>query len=319
MRELLSCSCVEAIPAASNGFHCDFVRGNISFMRSPSAPLIWLSAIFLCFDQAAFAAEEPLRLMARERDETALDSGQWTVREKKLSWDPAKTAIVICDMWDAHTCPNAAARVAEMAPRMNEVVTAARSRGIFIIHCPSNTMDFYKDTPQRKRALAAAPATPKVPLQKWCKIDLAREAPLPIDDSDGGCDCPRTWQPGQPYPWTRQIETITIADEDAITDSSEAYYLLEQRGIENVIVMGVHLNMCVLGRPFAIRQLVAQGKNVALMRDLTDTMYNPAQPPHVSHFAGTALMIEHVEKYWCPTITSTAFLGGEPFRFRDDR
>ena len=275
--------------------------------------------ILSCPAPSVLSAVEPFQLPARARDETAQGSGQWMVREKTLSWEPAKTAVIICDMWDAHTCPNAEARVAEMAPRMNEVVTAARARGAFIIHCPSNTMEFYKDTPQRKRAQSAPPATPKVPLQGWCKLDPTREAPLPIDDSDGGCDCARTWQPGQPYPWKRQIATITIADEDAITDSAEAYNLLEQRGIENVIVMGVHLNMCVLGRPFAIRQLVAQGKNVVLMRDLTDTMYNPAKPPYVSHFAGTALMIEHVEKYWCPTITSSAFLGGEPFRFRGDR
>ena len=52
--------------------------------------------------------------------------------------------------------------------------------------------------------------------------------------------------------------------------------LLEQRGIENVILLGVHTNMCVLGRPFGIRQMVYQGKNVVLVRDLTDAMYNPA-------------------------------------------
>ncbi len=94
---------------------------------------------------------------------------------------------------------------------------------------------------------------------------------------------------------------------------------LQQRGIENVIVMGVHLNMCVLGRPFSIRQMVNQGKNVLLMRDLTDTMYNSRRPPYVNHFVGTDRMIEHVEKYWCPSISSVAFLGGEPFRFRQDR
>jgi nicotinamidase-related amidase len=205
-----------------------------------------------------------------------------------------------------------------MAPRVNEFAKAARSRGVLIIHCPSNTMDFYKDHPGRKLAQSAPPATPLVPLQKWCYIDATREAPLPIDDSDGGCDCPRTWKKGDPYPWTRQNAAIEIMDGDAITDNAEAYNLMQFRGIENVMVCGVHLNMCVLGRPFAIRQMVAQGKHVALVRDLTDTMYNPAQPPHVSHFAGTRLMVEHVEKYWCPSILSTSLLGGEPFRFQGD-
>ena len=64
--------------------------------------------------------------------------------------------------------------------------------------------------------------------------------------------------------------------------------------------------------------MVALGKNVALMRDMTDTMYNPRRPPGVGHFEGTDLVIEHVEKYWCPTFTSADLTGTDPFRFRDD-
>jgi hypothetical protein len=76
--------------------------------------------------------------------------------------------------------------------------------------------------------------------------------------------------------------------------------------------------MCVLGRPFGLRQMAKNGRDVVLMRDMTDTMYNPARSPHVSHFAGTELMVEHVEKYVCPTITSDQVLGGAPFRFKGD-
>jgi len=83
--------------------------------------------------------------------------------------------------------------------------------------------------------------------------------------------------------------------------------------------MGVHTNMCVLGRPFSIRQMVNQDQNVVLMRDLTDTMYNPAKAPFVSHFTGTDYVIEHIETHWCPTITSADFLGGQPFRFSKDK
>jgi hypothetical protein len=38
----------------------------------------------------------------------------------RRDWDPARAAVVICDMWDAHHCVSAAARVAEIAPRMND-------------------------------------------------------------------------------------------------------------------------------------------------------------------------------------------------------
>ena len=69
--------------------------------------------------------------------------------------------------------------------------------------------------------------------------------------------------------------------------------------------------MCVLGRSFAIRQMVRWGKKVALIRDLTDAMYDPAMPPYVSHDEGTRLVIGYIEKFWCPTILSGDILALE--------
>lgn len=266
----------------------------------------------LCGVLPLFAEE----LTLHTRKQIDQGNGQFVAEEKTVKWDPRKTAIVICDMWDKHWCNGATERVAEMAPRMNEVVKAARAQGVFIIHAPSDTMKFYEGTPQRKLAQSAPKAEAKVPLQRWCKLDPTKESPLPIDDSDGGCDDhPQCKNYGA---WSRQIATIEIAPQDAITDSEEAYFLMQQRSIDNVIVMGVHANMCVLGRPFSIRQMVAQGKNVLLMRDMTDTMYNSRMKPFVSHFRGTDLIVNHIEKYWAASITSADFVGGEPFRFKGD-
>jgi len=47
---------------------------------------------------------------------------------------------------------------------------------------------------------------------------------------------------------------------------------------------------------------------VVLVRDLTDAMYDPRQPPHVSHTRGTELVIEHIEKHWCPSVHSSDLL-----------
>jgi hypothetical protein len=45
-------------------------------------------------------------------------------------------------------------------------------------------------------------------------------------------------------------------------------------------------------------------------------MYNPARRPFVSHDEGTQLVIEHIEKYWAPTVSSDdlvrALNGGRP-------
>ncbi len=80
------------------------------------------------------------------------------------------------------------------------------------------------------------------------------------------------------HPWKQQIPTIRIDENlDYITDSgNEVWNILESQGIENVLLCGVHTNMCVLGRPFGLRQLASHGKSVALVRDLTDTMSTQA-------------------------------------------
>ncbi len=242
----------------------------------------------------------------------------------KASWEPKKTAIIVCDMWDQHWCKSAAARVGELAGPMNDMLKAARAKGMFVIHAPSTCTDFYKDTPQRKLSQNARLVMTPKPLTTterwgtaWNWPDAKREGVLPIDDSDMGCDCKVKCEIRSP--WTRQIAAIEIAEGDAITDDGqETWNLLAERKIENVILCGVHLNMCVLGRPFAIRQMVRLGKNVALIRDMTDTMYDPDRPPGGTHFDGTDRVVEHVERYWCPSFASTDITGKPAFRFKAD-
>ena len=86
--------------------------------------------------------------------------------------------------------------------------------------------------------------------------------------------------------------------------------MLQEHQIDTVLFMGVHANMCILNRSFGVRQLSKWGLRCVLVRDLTDAMYNPASRPFVSHAAGTELVIEYIEKYWAPTITSDALIAG---------
>jgi nicotinamidase-related amidase len=285
------------------------------------------------FLQAATIAAPLLRNPAALADEAALtlnlrsrvkNEGTISVVEKAVAWPAEKTAIIVCDMWDDHWCKSAAGRVAELAGPLNQVLKKARSRGVFIIHSPSTFTSYYKNTPQRVRAHSAPASPTPVPLATlqrwgtaWCWPDAKREPVLPIDDSDMGCDCQVTCTIRDS--WTRQTAIIEIDEADAISDNGqEVWNLLTSRGIDNVILCGVHLNMCVLGRPFGIRQMSGLGKKVALMRDMTDTMYNPERPPGVSHFEGTDLVIKHVETYWCPSFASTDITGSPSFHFRDD-
>lgn len=289
----------------------------------------WAVALSACLHATA-GATDTFSLLLRSRDR---ESGH--LRQLPVEWKAAETALIVCDMWDSHHSRNAALRTAEVAPRIDALAREARARGALVIHAPSGCMVAYDGHPARLRAVEA-PAAPSVPegIEAWChwKDETEESTGYPIDHSDGGEDdepeALAAWHreleaqgrnPGSP--WQRQIASIAIDPEaDAISDSGvEIWNLLEARGIRNVMIAGVHTNMCVLGRPFGLRQMARNGKNTVLVRDLTDTMYNPKMRPFVGHFVGTDLVVAHIEQHVCPTIGSRQVLGGTSFRFADDR
>ena len=293
----------------------------------------WLLVVWGLLMLTESARADDLKLTLRSQRESAVGGGNFSTITRDATWSANETAIIVCDVWDAHHCLNAVRRLEEFAPRMNEVLKDARKRGATIIHSPSDCMAAYEDHAARKRAIAAPAATNKPKdIEHWCsRIPSEEKAVYPIDQSDGGEDDDPAehaeWaaklksmgrNPGMP--WKTQSKLIEIdADRDFISDrGDEVWNVLESRGIKNVILVGVHLNMCVLGRPFGLRQMVRNGKNVALIRDMTDCMYNPKRWPHVDHFTGNDLVISHVERFVCPTITSDQLLGGEPFRSKFD-
>src|SRR4051812_21181360 len=110
--------------------------------------------VFAFFESGLSAADNPLQLTLRSRVKAGEKS--FRVEQQTVRWEPTKTALIICDMWDDHWCKSAARRVAELAGPMNEVVSVARQRGVFIIHAPSTTTKFYDGTPARLRAQRAA-------------------------------------------------------------------------------------------------------------------------------------------------------------------
>ena len=209
-------------------------------------------------------------------------------------------------MWDDHWSRGAAERVEALAPRMNRVVKSARSKGVRIIHAPSEVMAFYAETPARQRVLAAPYSAPPLGLAISGPA-LPLDPPLPIDDSDNGSDTGET----EFYPaWSRQHPAIEIEQElDGISDDGqEIFNFIKQQEIKQLLLMGVHTNFCVLKRSFGIRQMVKWGQDIVLVRDLTDALYNPAMPPYVSHDEGTRLVINYIEQFWCPSILSRDLL-----------
>lgn len=282
----------------------------------------------------AVASAEPLRLQLRAQTPVAPDSVHFQTRLRDEQWDPKATAVIVCDVWDYHHCRNAVERLEEFGPRLNEVVRRARQLGATIIHAPSDCMSYYAEHPARVRTLSV-PRAANMPenVDQWCSLVPAeRNAVYPIDQSDGGEDddpaVHARWAAqlkslgrNPAMPWQRQSDMIEIDGAgDFLSDrGDEVWNILQARGIRHVILTGVHLNMCVLGRPFGLRRMVLGGKQVVLMRDLTDTMYDPTSWPYINHFTANDRLVDHVERYVCPTITSDQLLGGKPFHFRADK
>jgi hypothetical protein len=124
------------------------------------------------------------------REETK-GSDKIKVVERTVPWQVAETAIIVCDMWDDHHCKMAAQRIGVMAPRMNQVLTAARDRGVMVIHARSETMNLYAGTPYRQRMEQAKPAVPPVPIARRCDRDAASEPPTLPADTTLDCDDPQ--------------------------------------------------------------------------------------------------------------------------------
>ena len=237
-----------------------------------------------------------LRTRSQTLELNSKDRREWRVKEIVREIPASQTALLLCDVWDDHGCHSALSRLGDLLPKMEQAVSAAREKGLLIVHAPSDTMNFYKDHPARKRVLS----TPKAPDPVSRPHD---DPPLPVDDKDGGCDGSGN---SHKVVWTRQNKGITIDQErDVISDQGrELLNVYAERGIKTLLIAGVHTNMCVLHRSFAIKQMVRWGYEVYLLRDLTDALYNPASPPYVSYEEGFRLIVEFIEKFWCPSIHS---------------
>jgi nicotinamidase-related amidase/type 1 glutamine amidotransferase len=224
---------------------------------------------------------------------------------RKVTIDPGKTAVVVVDMWDRHWCKTYTARVANMVPRMNRTLTAARKLGIQVVHAPSDVIGFYKDHPRRAAMLAikACPAPKRVPVK-------LPSGPCGRDR----CECgPKMLCRGRKA-WTRQHKDLTISAGDLIADCNNARELLnltQTRGIDTLLYMGVASNMCVIHRSCGMIRMKSHGLNVMFLADLVNAITaNGADPstrrpdPNFTPAKGSALVRRHLEKHLAPSLES---------------
>ncbi len=250
---------------------------------------------------------DKVKLHFRTQIKTADENGYkgWETIETEKEIETNEGAIIICDVWEEKGCRAHVERIGIMAPIIDDFISIARNKGFHIIHAPSAVMEYYKDFPPRKRIVAA----PFVPTPKEKSIN---DVDLPVESHGVTCDSEGNFGRVE-----RQHPAIVIdQDHDVISDKGqEIWNYIQLEDIKNVFILGVHTNMCILTRPFAIQQMVKWGVNIYLIRDLTDASYNPFTWPYINQREGTELAVEYIEKFWCPSVSMTEISGIPEFSY----
>ncbi len=248
---------------------------------------------------SAAAATQGISLSLQRRGEDG------RARREARSLDASQTAVVIVDMWDRHWCKTYTERVGNMVPRMNRTLDAARKLGIQVVHAPSDVLEHYVDSPQR-RAMQAIPAHP-------LGEPVAFDPPGPPGGRDC-CECGPQRPCTSHKAWTRQHPELRIAADDLIADCNngrELWNVCRQRGLDTLLYMGVASNMCVIHRSCGIFNMKRHGLRAIVVGDLVEAITangcDPASRQIDKNFTpakGSALIQRYLERHVAPSIES---------------
>jgi hypothetical protein len=202
--------------------------------------------------------------------------------------------IVIVDPWNYHWCMTACERVSAMVPRWNRALEVARKSGMPVVWVPSDVVGAYSGYPQRERALGI----------ELLEVPIVNEMPQAIFTAPvGKCMCGPGINCIVNYGHDAMNPALILGDNDFIASSTEEVYtLLKKKGITHIIYMGLHTNMCLYGKPGALKYLWQTGLTCMVARDINDafTSYEP-----VSGFTpdkGTRQIDDDLERAGIPLI-----------------
>lgn len=206
--------------------------------------------------------------------------------------DPKKVGVVVVDMWNFHWCKTSTERVGALVPRMNKSLQILRAMGAQVFLCPTDVADNYVGTPQLEAVLAME----RMPLPSAVTLQC------PAAPDGGGCTCGKERCRGH-YGWDGMHPDLIIGENDFIPNDPELLYAIcKKRGITHLLYMGVHTQVCLLGKSVGVKRMLEAGMNCILARDLTDAhgMYDPEKG--ITPDAFTWRVVEHFEKHLTPTI-----------------
>ncbi|MBZ5564118.1 MAG: NPCBM/NEW2 domain-containing protein [Acidobacteriia bacterium] len=229
-----------------------------------------------------------IELMLQTRDKQGL------VRTTTEHVDPRKIAIIAVDCWHFHWCRTWRSRAGSLIPRFNHSFERARKLGMTLIFSPTNAMRDLNESPQRKATLAL----PNHPLPALMNLP----DPYPGAIRYGMCECGL----GEACFYNNNVNNqhpdlkMTTDDFIALTQQ-EAFNILKERRITQIIYTGFATNMCMWGKPTGMKYMRQFGFHCSFARDMTEAItgyleegFNPTR--------GTIEVIELVERDLAPSI-----------------
>lgn len=253
---------------------------------------IVLADLCLQFPGASTEAAEGAPLAGMELTLQRRDPKTGEIRSTKEAVDPARVGVVVVDMWNFHWCKTSTQRVGALVPRMAAVLRAAHEMGMTVFWCPSDVADNYAGTIQYQAAMTA-PRYPVPPL---------KELNCPGAPDGGGCTCGAE-RCSVNYGWDGMDPRLVMNENDLMPNDLETLYsLCVERKLTHLIYMGVHTQVCLLGKSIGLRNMVEAGFSCILARDLTDAhaVYDPRN--EITPDAFTQNVVAHFEKYLAPSI-----------------
>ena len=212
-------------------------------------------------------------------------------------------AIIVVDMWNKHHCKPSEKRAAQLAHKVNGLLSILRKSGVQVIFSPSDTVSYYANYQQRKKIQKIGPPSKNVQSLQYLALQYLDEFNFPPLNVSAGCEDPDQDEGGQP--WTRQHDALKIEKNDVISDNGdEIINFLAYRKIDTVLFVGVHSNICILERSFGMTELKKWGFQTILIRDLTDSFSRPSNK-FPTQEARNNETIKYIETYVGYTIHSS--------------
>ena len=257
---------------------------------------------------------------ARTREINTKEKFDLVINQIKI-WNPEKTAVVICDMWENYPCLRAKEEINKLAPKVNEFADLMRKKGCVIIHAPDGDVSLYARDKARQNleCLMERDFMKETFYENFIShifqfVSFSAEKFLTNKSKEyfdvffqknscsEGCGCNPPCQSPLNFDFGREHSAIKIDDNDFVVMDKfeEIYQLVRKKNIENILICGVHLNVCIVSRYYGVLNLLKLGCDVVIVRDLVDSLGRNAEIVKTQELFNS-LVIRYAEDYGLKT------------------